>query len=419
MALTESLFIGIRPAGISYADRAREEHGDYARVAFLDYDTLTFKAEAGALPELVEEARKHAEGIQALRGQPFEVSTCGQTVLLGRLLAPASPANPDKNPDKVSGSALELCYTPSEGVTLHGTSRADAPRIKAARDNWRWWREGSCWYIPRTRDKVLSLGIVELYAKNLREQGLVVTVEHTLEGGVRPASEREADEKARAEARVERLEDRADRLDSKAESHAKAARTIADCIPMGQPILVGHHSEKRHRSDLAKIDTNMRKGIKAGEAAADARGSIRATEGRIRRLEGKDAGAVLRKIGRLEVELRDVDRKLKGTSVAAGYGTPASGDWREALEVRKAAIVDEIGHLRAKLPEDLPGPTKFRRGDVVTTRRHGPGRVDRVNAKTLSVHLLQAPYLPECMKDVKIPYDENPCLVPETKEETS
>lgn len=62
----------------------------------------------------------------------------------------------------------------------------------------------------------------------------------------------------RAEARAERSEDRADRAQTEAESHRKAGDAISDHIPFGQPILVGHHSEKRHRSDIAKIHRHMR-----------------------------------------------------------------------------------------------------------------------------------------------------------------
>jgi len=36
-------------------------------------------------------------------------------------------------------------------------------------------------------------------------------------------------------------------------------REISSLIPAGQPILVGHHSEKRHRRALAKIDHGFRK----------------------------------------------------------------------------------------------------------------------------------------------------------------
>jgi len=38
-----------------------------------------------------------------------------------------------------------------------------------------------------------------------------------------------------------------------------AARQRLEMIPVGQPILVGHHSEKRHRKDLARIDEHLAK----------------------------------------------------------------------------------------------------------------------------------------------------------------
>jgi hypothetical protein len=38
-------------------------------------------------------------------------------------------------------------------------------------------------------------------------------------------------------------------------------------IPMGQPILVGHHSEKRHRKHLERIENRVRKGYEAGREA--------------------------------------------------------------------------------------------------------------------------------------------------------
>ena len=38
-------------------------------------------------------------------------------------------------------------------------------------------------------------------------------------------------------------------------------------IPMGQPILVGHHSEKRHRNAIERYDNQMRKNIDDAEKA--------------------------------------------------------------------------------------------------------------------------------------------------------
>lgn len=80
------------------------------------------------------------------------------------------------------------------------------------------------------------------------------------------------DYEIRQEARRQRLLDRADKLEKIAAARYKAARAIGDHIPFGQPILVGHHSEGRHRRDLKRIDDNMRKSFEAQKAAERARG---------------------------------------------------------------------------------------------------------------------------------------------------
>jgi hypothetical protein len=47
----------------------------------------------------------------------------------------------------------------------------------------------------------------------------------------------------RREARAARLREWADKREAKSTAAFDAVRQIADNIPMGQPILVGHHSE--------------------------------------------------------------------------------------------------------------------------------------------------------------------------------
>jgi len=62
------------------------------------------------------------------------------------------------------------------------------------------------------------------------------------------------------ERRRERYEELADKASRESEAAFKRSHDIVGCIPMGQPILVGHHSEKRHRADLKRSDNAMRKG---------------------------------------------------------------------------------------------------------------------------------------------------------------
>jgi hypothetical protein len=74
---------------------------------------------------------------------------------------------------------------------------------------------------------------------------------------------------ARRAARVERLEERADKLRAEGETKLGAAHALADRIPMGQPILVGHHSEHRARRDQERIHANMAKGVELLDAAKE------------------------------------------------------------------------------------------------------------------------------------------------------
>jgi hypothetical protein len=79
----ERVFQGVFPGGISYADRYREVQGDYARLAFLPYDTLELKFEQDCPLHLRNWITESAAAIQSRRGEQYPISTSGQTVLLG------------------------------------------------------------------------------------------------------------------------------------------------------------------------------------------------------------------------------------------------------------------------------------------------------------------------------------------------
>ena len=72
-----------------------------------------------------------------------------------------------------------------------------------------------------------------------------------------------SDFEERRENRKARFEDLAFKNEKESTARFKSAKSIGDHIPFGQPILVGHHSEGRHRRDLNRIDTNMRKSVEA------------------------------------------------------------------------------------------------------------------------------------------------------------
>ncbi len=71
------------------------------------------------------------------------------------------------------------------------------------------------------------------------------------------------------EARIERMKERAERAQSASSAAYAGAKAIADRIPLGQPILVGHHSEKRHRWDAVRIHNGFAKSFELAKEAED------------------------------------------------------------------------------------------------------------------------------------------------------
>lgn len=74
--------------------------------------------------------------------------------------------------------------------------------------------------------------------------------------------------------RQEKRQERAERfreLSRKANSESNAAfnrsRSMSECIPFGQPILIGHHSEGRDRRFREKIHNTMGKGVELSRKA--------------------------------------------------------------------------------------------------------------------------------------------------------
>lgn len=76
-----------------------------------------------------------------------------------------------------------------------------------------------------------------------------------------------ADYAERIEAKRARLETAADNARNRADAGYRRMKDIMDGIPMGQPILVGHHSERRHRRDLERADRGMRTFVEEGRKA--------------------------------------------------------------------------------------------------------------------------------------------------------
>lgn len=131
----------------------------------------------------------------------------------------------------------------------------------------------------------------------------------------------------RAEERSERFEDYSENRAKDAESARKAVAAIADNIPFGQPILVGHHSEKHARRDAKKIKNGMRKAVNMWKQSSY--WSDRAA-GCLQNAKYKELPAVrARRIKGIEADLRKVtkekqksEREMAAWKICAGINDP-------------------------------------------------------------------------------------------------
>jgi hypothetical protein len=113
---------------------------------------------------------------------------------------------------------------------------------------------------------------------------------------------------ARAEERSERFDEYAVKREAEGDRVHASVSAITDGIPFGQPILVGHHSERRARKDAQRIDNGMRRAMQLFDMADYWQ---RRAASALAHAQYKELPAVrYRRIKGLESELRKQERYL-------------------------------------------------------------------------------------------------------------
>lgn len=113
----------------------------------------------------------------------------------------------------------------------------------------------------------------------------------------------------RAEQRADRFEEYSDKRAKDAETAQAGVAAIADNIPLGQPILVGHHSEKHARKDAQRIENGMRKAVKMWETSDYWKDRA---AGAIHHAKYKELPAVrARRIKKIKADGRKQERNIK------------------------------------------------------------------------------------------------------------
>jgi hypothetical protein len=185
--------------------------------------------------------------------------------------------------------------------------------------------------------------------------------------------------------RLDNMQERAAKKRADAEQQSERAWNMNRHIPLGQPILVGHHSERRHRRDLERQDNAIRKSI---EAKHDASRAAQRAAGAADRYaidsDDPDAVAKLReRIDELTATQEDMKQQNKEARAAGGprpfmpYQLSNNNANIRRLKIRlsqlEALAVDES----AEAQEWKFGPVTIERNDEEgRVFIHTPGRND-------------------------------------------
>ncbi len=144
----------------------------------------------------------------------------------------------------------------------------------------------------------------------------------------------------------DRQEQRAGRFSGYSEKRAGESEqtlaqvdALASVIPSGQPILVGHHSERRARRDVQRIENGMKRAVMLFERAEYWQERAQASQRHAKYKERPDVR--YRRIKKIEADLRKSEKTI---SQSEKYLTM----WRaQTLDLNMARLISNYDHITA------------------------------------------------------------------------
>jgi hypothetical protein len=167
--------------------------------------------------------------------------------------------------EKFSQSSLDEFKKPQTEILVTGKTYMSRRDIKALGGKWNKDEEG--WVVPSgKRDQIEKLA---------KERGFEID-DYEVAEGEDPfrrlnAADRLAIREDKLLTKADRLQSKASNKQSESDARLASADNISKRFYMGQPILVGHHSEAGARRDQAKMWNHTEKGIRAQKEAEEAK----------------------------------------------------------------------------------------------------------------------------------------------------
>lgn len=188
----------------------------------------------------------------------------------------------------------------------------------------------------------------------------------------------------------EKAERRADRLEARAEKHSEVAEQASNFVWStvkglnGQPILVGHHSERRHRNLLDKIDRSLGKAVQereyAGELSRRAKGNRQKASGEVSPIY------VGNRIVEVKAAIASLNRSLEQLNKRKDKGDDVE-QYIKRTQLELSEKTKQLEYWTAKYTEltnDAYNSTTIAKGDYIKYRNSRWLLVERVNAKSVT-----------------------------------
>ena len=178
---------------------------------------------------------------------------------------------------------ITISHTHEDGTLVLGTSKGDGTAAILKANRFRWFpRHQALGPAAKPGPPSQALADRQRQPRAMQAAGFEVTVE--IDDTPRDVTEVKANRAERLEDRREGLAyRRAVRHATEAERRLSRADEIAEGRPFGQPILVGHHSERRARADQKRINQNM--GTSSARKHGKAQGTTTAPTGVVGRAD--------------------------------------------------------------------------------------------------------------------------------------
>ena len=217
---------------------------------------------------------------------------------------------------------ITISHTHEDGTLVLGTDKGDGTAAILKANRFRWFPSIKLWGVPQSRDHLAKRWQIDAAHKALEAAGFEVTVE--IDDTPRDVTEVKADRAERLDDRREALEAKAEKNGAEADARFKRSHDIA-YARNGQPRLAGHYSCKAWDADQKRIENNDRLGAEAYGKAQHYEHAAKVVGKAEDYRERPDV--IIRRTAKNEAELRRIGREITGRPDGQGD----SGEYKLAL----------------------------------------------------------------------------------------